>query len=170
MKVDNIIQVLRSSRIILLIAGLWFYVDKLLLNGNYQKVGDASGTAVYLPAFSLEQFAVIQTVPLFLLTIIGIRKFITILDIVKESEIPFHEQIAVILKSFGRLVLGCGIFSTAIGVYGMLNNFHGDVFVTRDLYLLFIPVEYAVLFFITVAISYILTLGTEIKKENEKFI
>lgn len=81
MKIDRLISSLNIIKIVVCIFVLWLYIDSLVLNANYLTLVELrwfGNTTVVIPDFTAYQFYIIQTIPLFILVLLGTEKFIRI--------------------------------------------------------------------------------------------
>ncbi|MEI5906627.1 hypothetical protein WAK64_06095 [Bacillus spongiae] len=164
---------MKTSKILLVIIGLWVYIDNLLLTNEaytLSKYKLFNHTEVLVPSFSTYQFTVILTIPLFIVVLIGMDRFIVVLETMKKKKTPFDLEISSIFNRYGMTILYFGLLKLVISIGGGLLDLYPKNVFTQEIVILVFPVEYLLGFLIMTGIAYILKAGIKIKTENDMFI
>ncbi|NPC93419.1 hypothetical protein HOO54_14530 [Bacillus sp. WMMC1349] len=149
------------------------YCGNLLLPGHsftWTKIQVFGHTKIYIPHLSTFQFTIILTIPLFLLTLIGIGRFISILETMLAKKTPFHSEVVSIFRKFSKMILYFGFLKLVISIIGGLFNLYPENLYTEEVVILFFPADYLLGSLIMMGVAYILKLGISIKSENDMFV
>ncbi|WP_416150064.1 hypothetical protein ACM26V_03425 [Salipaludibacillus sp. HK11] len=172
-KVNDLISWINTIRVILTIFILWLYIDSLILKGNYKTLLELQvigNTSVVIPDFTPYQFTIIQTIPLFILVLIGTERFITILKHIQKEGTVFDKKIIHILRKLSALILFFGAIKTLLNILGSVANLlpHNAYGVNIVVYIF--PIDYVVGFIVLLGFTYILNLGIKLEAENNMSI
>ncbi|MGN8646583.1 hypothetical protein ACTNEO_11125 [Gracilibacillus sp. HCP3S3_G5_1] len=173
MKIDKLISWINISRLVFFIFILWLYIDSLLLKGNYTTFTNLQlfgNTDIAIPAFTPYQFTIIQTIPLFILVLLGTEKFISVLKLLKKTGTPFNQETITIFRKFSVTILIFGAVQTVLNMLGGLANLLPQNGLNLEIIIFIFPVEYVIGFLIIVGFAYIFELAYNIKQENNLFI
>ncbi|BCN32897.1 hypothetical protein [Anaeromicropila herbilytica] len=170
MKINKLISWLNVTGILLKVGGILFYLSNLLTNSHLHTLAKFNNTKIYVPTLTTYQFEVISTIPLFILILIGLKRFITILKSVEKKETPFFKECVTTFRNYAKTILIFGVVKVMIGICGNAmglipaNEFNFDVVVV------IFPLEYVVASLMMYGVAYIIDSGIKLQSENDMFI
>lgn len=173
MKIHKMISWLNVTRVILKVGGILSYISLILTNS---KLFDGcqkfilGNTTIYIPLVTKYQFSIIKTIPLFILTLIGLQKFIIILKSIENKKTPFTVESVTIFKNFSKKILVWGVIKVIIDICGHLIGIVPTDEVSFEVVVLIFPLEYVIAASMMLGIAYIIHFGLELKSENDMFI
>ncbi|WP_066499571.1 hypothetical protein [Abyssisolibacter fermentans] len=173
MNIHKMISWLNVTRIILKVGGILSYISLFVINGNlfngWQKFM-LGNTTVYIPLVTKYQFSVIITIPLFILTLIGLQEFITILKSIENKKTPFTLESVTIFKNFSKKILVFGAIKVIIDICGNLIGIATTNGFSFQVVILIFPIEYVIAALMMLGVAYIVHFGLELQSENDMFI
>lgn len=173
MKINKLISLSDIAYISLKIGGILTYITALFINNKildgFQKYTYGK-TNIYVPILTTYQFSIIKTIPLFILTLIGLKKFILILKSIENKKTPFTEESVTIFKKFSKTILYYGVIEAIICICGDLVGLVPKEVFSFDVIILIFPLKYVLAALMMWGVAYIIHQGIGLQSENDMFV
>lgn len=173
MKIKKLISLSDIAYISLKVGGILTYITALFINnkmfGGFEKYTYGK-TNIYVPMLTTYEFSVVKTIPLFIVTLVGLKKFILILKSIENKKTPFTEESVNIFKKFSKTILYYGVIEAIICICGNLMGLASKEVFSFDVIILIFPIKYVLAALMMWGVAYIIHQGISLQSENDMFV